>query len=62
MAPTQEQLDQQQQQQNGNRAPDLYNVRGPQIGENVYQGRREQQGGIQMDPQLIAALSRIRGF
>jgi len=61
-APTQEQLDQQQQaqqQQNGNGTPELYNVRGPQIGENVYQGRREQQGGIQMDPALIAALSRI---
>jgi hypothetical protein len=66
-APTAEQID--QSQQNGNTAqaaggggPDLYNVRGPQIGEGVYMGRKEQAGGIQLDPQLAAALSRISPY
>jgi hypothetical protein len=38
---------------------DFYNIRGPQIGEGVYTGRKEQAGGIQMDPALIQALSRL---
>jgi len=68
-APTAEQIDQTQQNGNGNQAnaaaaggPDLYNVRGSQIGEGVYMGRREQAGGIQLDPQLAAALSRISPY
>lgn len=52
-APTQEQMDQQGGQ-------DFNNVRGPQIGANPVRDRYMQQGGLQMDPQLAAALGRVQ--
>ena len=69
-APTQEQIDQQQAAQApqngaggaGGPMPDLFGVRGSQIGENVYQGRHVQAGGVEVDPALLAALSRISPF
>jgi hypothetical protein len=65
-APTGEQADQaaaQQGQQNGAQADQqFYNIRQPQIGD-VYGSRlRPSQGEIPMDPQLAAALGRIRNF
>ena len=64
-APTQEQIDQQNQQQPQQGGPDqqqFYNIRGADIGEQGQRTRYLQQGGIPMDPQLAAALGRIRGF
>jgi hypothetical protein len=72
-APSQEQLDQsqqaqqQQQQQSDQQRQDAmqqlqYNIRQPQIGD-VYGGRaRPNLGEIPIDPQLAAALGRIRPF
>jgi len=49
--------------QNGGASPqDLYDVRGSQIGEGMYPGRRVQASGVQVDPQLMAALSRISPY
>lgn len=77
-APTQEQIDQQNQQQQqaqltqgngGQQTPTgealqqmMYDIRQPQIGD-VYGSRsRPLQGEIPIDPQLAAALGRIRPF